>query len=256
MLKLDNVDDGDESTGDLVEDDGYEDDSDVYDVDDDLHKMATEIATKIDDSGFCSDTEDTHKLEVISSPGTTWMGKVPSYALRALAVSSQIGMHMASHSQEMTRSSFDAFLKERTYGSGLGELMGGQALLWDYTTAAELKQLCELANEQVSIAYHFDIKFSDMAFYLLQKIHEAFVGTSGIAQKFVDDMATIALNFIRDATAHEAELSALDGVAFTAGLVCIQERIADLIKEASALELMYEELRRSLPASSSKLRRR
>ena len=39
---------------------------------------------------------------------------------------------------------------------------------------------------------------------------------------------------------HEAELSALDGMAFAAGLTNIRERIAELIREASALELMYE----------------
>ena len=90
------------------------------------------------------------------------------------------------------------------------------------------------------IARHFDTKFSNTAFALLQKIHETFIGTGGIAQKFVDDMATIALNFIRDATAYETELSASDGMAFVAGLACIWGRIADLIKEASALELTYE----------------
>ena len=53
-------------------------------------------------------------------------------------------------------------------------------------------------------------------------------------------MATIALNFIQDATAYETKLLALDGMAFTAGLACIWGRIANLIKEASALKLMYE----------------
>ena len=118
--------------------------------------------------------------------------------------------------------------------------MGGQAMLWDYTTVVELKQLHELANEQVSIACHFDTKFSNMAFALLQKIHEAFMGTGGITQKFIDDMATIALNFIWDATAYETELSASDGMPFVAGLACIWGQIADLIKEASALKLTYE----------------
>ena len=50
----------------------------------------------------------------------------------------------------------------------------------------------------------------------------------------------IALNFIRDTTAYELDLSASDGVAFVAGLARIRGRIADLIKEASALELTYE----------------
>ena len=121
-----------------------------------------------------------------------------------------------------------------------GELMGGQALLRDYTTAAELKQLCELANVQVKIAHHFDAKFSDTVFTLLQKTHEVFIGTGGIVQKFVNDMATTGLNFIQDATAHEAELSASDGMVFAAGLIRIWEQITELITEASALKLMYE----------------
>ena len=83
-------------------------------------------------------------------------------------------------------------------------------------------------------------KFSDTVFTLLQKTHEAFIGTGGIAQKFVDDMATAALNFIQDTTTYEAELSASDGMAFAAGLAHIPEQIADLIKEASTLELTYE----------------
>ena len=240
VLRVDNVDDSDESTGEVVEDDDDEDDSNDEDVDEDLHKAVTEIATKTDDSSFCSNAEDNAWLEVISGPGTSWMGRVLSYSLKAPAVGSQSGMHMVSHSEEVMGSSFDAFLKECADGSGVGELIGGQALLWDYTTAAELKQLCKLANEQVSITRRFDTKFSNTAFALLQKIHKAFIGTGGITQKFIDDMVTIALNFIRDATTYEMELLALDGMAFAAEFACIWGQIADLIKEASALELMYE----------------
>ena len=238
--RVDDIDDGNKSTGEVAEDDGNEDDSNDEDVDEDLHKTATEIATKMDDSGFCSDAEDNTWLEVISGPGTSWMGKVPSNSLKALAVGSQSGMHMVSHSEEVTGSSFNAFLKERADGSGIGKLMEGQALLWDYTKAVELKQLHTLANEQISIACCFNTKFSDTAFTLLQKIHEAFISTGSIAKKFVDDMATIALNFIWNATTYETELSALDGMAFTTRLACILGRIADLIKEASALKLTYE----------------
>ena len=225
----------------VQKDNNYEDDSDEDHVDDGLHKTVAEIATKTDDSGFHSDKEDSHKVEVISGPGTTWTGKVPLYALKGPAVSFQNGMHTAFHSEGLTGSSFDTFVRECADGSGIGELMGGQALLRDFTTVAELKQLCELANEQVSITCCFNAKFSDMAFHLLQKIHKAFVGTSGIAQKFVNDMATIALNFIWDAATHEAELSASDGVVFVAWLACIRKQIADLVKKASALELIYEE---------------
>ena len=237
---VDNVDNSNESTGEAAEDDSDEDDSNDEDVDEDLHKTATEIATKMDDSGFRSDAEDNDRLEVISGPSTSWTGKVLSYSLKALAVGSQSGMCTASCSKEATRSSFDTFLRECAEGSGIGKLMGGQALLREYTTAVELKQLHTLANEQVSIARRFDTKFSNTAFTLLQKIHEAFLGTGGITQKFIDDMATIALNFIRDATTYESELSASDGVAFVARLACIWGCIADLIKEASALELTYE----------------
>ena len=53
-------------------------------------------------------------------------------------------------------------------------------------------------------------------------------------------MAMAGLNFIRDATVYEAELSSSDAVTFAEGLTNIWLWIADLIKEAVALELMYE----------------
>ena len=81
--------------------------------------------------------------------------------------------------------------------------MGGQALLQDFTTPQELESLRALANEQVAIA---NTKFSNTAFTLLKKVHKAFIATGGIAQKFVDDIATAGLNFIRDATTYEEEL--------------------------------------------------
>ena len=75
--RVDDIDDSDESTGEVAEDDDNEDDSNDEDVNEDLHKTATEIATKTDDSGFRSDAEDNTRLEVISGPGTSWMGRVP-----------------------------------------------------------------------------------------------------------------------------------------------------------------------------------
>ena len=80
-------------------------------MDEDLHQTATKVATKTDDSSFHSDAEDNDQLEVISGPGTSWIGKVPSYSLKAPAVGSQSGMYTASHSEEATGSSFDAFLR-------------------------------------------------------------------------------------------------------------------------------------------------
>ena len=79
-----------------------------------------------------------------------------------------------------------------------------------------------------------------MAFTLLKKVHEAFLVTSRIAQKFVDDMATAGLNFIRDATAYEGELSSSDSIVFVASLTCIHNRIAELIRKASELEMVHK----------------
>ena len=103
-----------------------------------------------------------------------------------------------------------------------------------------------MAEDQIDIACHFDAKFSNMAFTLLQKTQMAFVGTGGIAKKFVNDMAMAGLNFIRDAMAYEAELSYSDTIAFVEGLTNIRLRIADLIKEAVALELTYEGAQKEL----------
>ena len=89
--------------------------------------------------------------------------------------------------------------------------------------------------------HHFNTKFLNTTFTLLKKVHEAFIMTGGIKQKFVDDMATAGLNFIHDATAYEEELSSSDSVVFVAGLTRIQNWIAELIREASKLEVVYEE---------------
>ena len=54
-------------------------------------------------------------------------------------------------------------------------------------------------------------------------------------------MATAGLNFIRDATTYEEELSSSDSIVFVASLTCIRNRIAELIREVSELEVVYEE---------------
>ena len=117
VSKVDDDENSNKSTGGVVEDDDNEDDSNDDDLDEDLHKTATEIANKMDDSSFHSGAEDNSRMEPISGPGTSWMGKVPSYSLWVLAVGSQSSLHTASHSEEVTGSSFDAFLKEHANGS-------------------------------------------------------------------------------------------------------------------------------------------
>ena len=227
------------STGEIPDDDDDEDDDD--DVDEDIQQMATEIGTKSDDSSFHGSGVGSVRIDALAGPGVEWTGETPSYQMMAPAISSHSTMHTSSCNVEAAEQSFDTFIKHCAAGFGVGDVMGGQALLRDFTTPQELESLHALANEQVAIARCFDTKFSNMAFTLLKKVHEAFIATSGIAQKFVDNMATAGLNFIRDATAYEEELSSSDSVVFAAGLTRIQNQIAELIREASELEVVYEE---------------
>ena len=224
------------STGEIPDDDDDDDD-----VDKDIQQMATEIGTKSDDSGFHSSGVGSIRIDALVGPGVKWMGETPSYQMMAPAISSRSGMHTYSCNVEAAGQSFNTFIKHHAAGSGIGDVMGGQALLRDFTTPQELESLHALANEQVAIVHRFDTKFLNTAFTLLKKVHEAFIVTGGIMQKFVDDMATASLNFIRDATAYEEELSSSDSVVFAAGLTCIQNRIAELIREASELEVVYKE---------------
>ena len=70
---------GDESMGDVAENNDDDDDTeDEDDLDEDLHKTVTDIANKTDDSSFHSSAEDNPKMEPLSGSGTTWTGKVPS----------------------------------------------------------------------------------------------------------------------------------------------------------------------------------
>ena len=230
--QVDEEDAGD-STGEIPDDDD--------DVDEDIQQMATEISTKSDDSGFHGSGVGNIRIDALVGPGVEWTGETPSYQMTAPAISSRSGMHTSSCNVEAAGQSFDTFIKHRAAGSGVGDVTGGQALLRDFTTPQELESLRALANEQVAIACCFDTKFSNTAFTLLKKVHEAFITTGRIAQKFVDDMATAGLNFICDTTAYEEELSSLDGVVFATGLAHIRNRIAELIREASELEVVYEE---------------
>ena len=231
------LEDAGNSTGEIPDDDDDNDD----DVDEDIQQTATEIGTKLDDSGFHGSGVRSIRIDALMGPGVEWTGETPSYQMTAPAISSCSGMHTSSCNVEADGQSFDSFIKHHAAGSGIGDVMGGQALLWDFTTPQELESLHTLANEQVAIARCFDTKFSNKAFTLLKKVHKAFIMTSGIVQKFVDDMATAGLNFIRDATAYEEELSSSDGVVFAAGLTGIQYQIAELIREASELEVVNKE---------------
>ena len=231
--------DASNSTGEIPDDNDNDDDND--DVDKDIQQTATEIGTKSDDSGFHGSGVGSIRIDALTGPGVKWMGEMPSYQMMAPVISSRSGMHTVSRNVEATGQSFDTFIKHHAAGSGVGDVTGGQALLQDFTTPQELESLRALANEQVAIAHHFDTKFSNMAFTLLKKVHEAFIVTGGIAQKFVDDMVTAGLNFIHDTTVYEEELSSSDGVVFVAGLTRIQNRIAKLIREVSELEVVYEE---------------
>ena len=233
--QVDEEDAGD-STGEIPDDDDDDDD-----VDEDIQQMVTEIGTKSDDSGFHGSGVGSIRIDALVGPGVEWMGETPSYQMTALAISSCSGMHTSSCNVEAAGQSFDTFIKHRAAGSGVGDVTGGQALLRDFTTPQELESLRALANEQVAIVRRFDTKFSNTVFTLLKKVHEAFFATCGIAQKFVDDMATAGLNFIRDATAYEEELSSSDSIVFVAGLARIWNRITELIREASELEVVYQE---------------
>ena len=194
--------DVDDSTGEIPDDDD-DDDEEYDDVDKDIQQTVTEIYTKSDDSGFLGSGVRSTRIEALMGPGVEWMGEMPSYQMSAPAISSHSGMHMASHNVEATGQSFNTFIKDRAAGSSTGDVMGGQILLRNFTTPQELESLRALANEQVAIARCFNTKFSNTAFTLLKKVHEAFTRTSGIMQKFVDNMATASLNFIRNAIAYE-----------------------------------------------------
>ena len=140
---MDEEDVGD-STGEIPDDD---DDNDDDDVDEDIQQMATEIGTKSDNSGFHSSWVGSIRIDALMGPGVEWMEETPSYQLMAPAISSHSGKHTLSCNVEAAGQSFDTFIKHRAAGSGIGDVMGGQALLWDFTTPQELESLHALANE-------------------------------------------------------------------------------------------------------------
>ena len=123
----------------------YNDDDN--DVDEDIQQTATEIGTKSDDSGFHGSGVRNIRIDALAGPGVEWMGETPSYQMTAPAISSHRGMHTLSCNVEAAGQSFDTFIKHHAAGSSIGDVMGSQALLQDFTTPQELESLCALANE-------------------------------------------------------------------------------------------------------------
>ena len=122
---------GDESMEDLADNDD-DDSEENSDMDEDLQKTSLEVAKKMDNSGFRSGVEDNPKIKVLT--GLT--GKAPSYILGVLTANySFLSSHVVPWSERVA--SFDDFVNESAGQSGIGELMGGQALLRDCTMAAE-----------------------------------------------------------------------------------------------------------------------
>ena len=129
--QVDEEDAGD-STGEIPDDDDDDDDDD--DVDKDIQQTATEIGTKLDDSGFHRSGVRSIKIDALAGPGVEWTGETPSYQMMAPAISSRSAMHTLSCNVEATGQSFDTFIKHHAAGSGIGDVMGGQVLLQNFTT--------------------------------------------------------------------------------------------------------------------------
>ena len=161
--QVDEEDAGD-STGEIPDDNNDDDD-----VDEDIQQTVTEIGTKSDDSSFHGSGVRSIRIDALARPGVKWMGETPSYQMMAPAISSRSRMHTLSCNVEAAEQSFDNFIKHHAAGSGVGDVMGGQALLQDFTTPQELESLRALVNEQVAIAHPFDTKFSNFGVYSPQE---------------------------------------------------------------------------------------
>ena len=177
----DNVEDSNEPLQDmLVGGEGEDDSDDDEDVDYDVRQMALKVANKTDDSGFRSSIERSNKIKALVGIGTQWTSATPRYQLGVSAGSSSFQsshpVGQFSTSNIASGISFNQFVQRTAQRSGVSELIGGQALLKDHTYPEELEELWKLANKQLAIAHHFDTKFSNMAFTLLQKMQQMFVG--------------------------------------------------------------------------------
>ena len=126
--QVDEEDVGD-STGEIPDDDDNDDD-----VDEDIQQTATEVGTKSDDFGFHSSGVGSTRIYALVGPGVEWMGEMPSYQMTAPAINSCCGMYTSSCNVEAAGQSFNTFIKHRAAGSSIGDVMGGQALLRDFTT--------------------------------------------------------------------------------------------------------------------------
>ena len=94
--------------------------------------MALEVANKTDDSGFWSSADEHPKIKALPGTGACWTGLAPRYSLGVPSRNSSFlsSSCVATQSEKMTGASFDEYVQHTTgqFG-GMGELLGGQALL-------------------------------------------------------------------------------------------------------------------------------
>ena len=98
--------------------------------------MALDVANKTDDSGFWSSFKESPRIEVLMGAGTQWTGVAPMYPVGMLvgSLSFLSSSCLAMRNKMVLGMSFDDYVQKTTGRSGIGELIGGQALLKDYTS--------------------------------------------------------------------------------------------------------------------------
>ena len=122
-----------------------------------------------------------------------------------------------------------------------------------FTLDAYADRLEMVAQEQLDHASCLDKKFYETGITFLQKMHQAVQDTGGVTNQFVEDLADLATEFLKEVKCFKSGLLSRDRKAIETQLTNAQEHIASLVKSAEELWDRYEEDSEQFPVVMEKI---
>ena len=108
-----------------------------------------------------------------------------------------------------------------------------------------MDHLRHLGDDIIELSWQLNCKMELVALALFDKVKAGFSGTGGVAWQFVGDMSKLATDFFMDTRMYEAQLDSTDAEAFQTAVMGLQDRVNELLRQATVLEDKYQHSRAS-----------
>ena len=107
-------------------------------------------------------------------------------------------------------------------------------------SGATMDRLRCLGDDIIELSWQLNHKMELATLSLFDKVKAGFSGTGGVARQFIGDMFKLATDFFMDTRMYEAQLDSTDTEAFQTAVAGLQDRVNELLQQATILEDKYQ----------------